>query len=159
VKLEEQLRRTIRQKGHAYNTEKAYVQKYNQFIQFAKAKYGEYRHPAELAKSDIQDFLTHLAADRNVAVETQRQALSALKFLYEHVLKIDFGILDFAPAEKPRKLPVVMTFRETSDVHVIEAMSSKLVSPLDRLRHFADAEGNDNAPPDVVENAIECCGV
>jgi len=116
MKLEEQLRRTIRQKGHAYNTEKAYVQKYNQFVQFAKSKYGEYRHPAKLSKSDIQDFLTHLAADRNVAVETQRQALSGLKFLYEHVLKIDFGILDFAPAEKPRKLPVVMTFRETSDV-------------------------------------------
>lgn len=99
MKLEEQLRRTIRQKGHAYNTEKAYVQKYNQFVRFAKTKYGKFRHPAELAKMDVQDFLTHLAADRNVAVDTQRVALSALKFLYEQVLEIDLGRLDFAPAE------------------------------------------------------------
>ena len=43
-------------------------------------------------------------------------------------------------------------------LHVIEAMSSKLVSPLDRLQHFVDAEGNDSAPTDVVENAMVCCG-
>jgi hypothetical protein len=72
-KLEEQLRRTIRQKGHAYNTEKAYVQKYNRFAQFAKSKYGKFRHPAELAKTGVQDFLTRLSADRNVAVDTLAQ--------------------------------------------------------------------------------------
>jgi integron integrase len=116
MKLEEKLRRMIRQKGHAYNTEKAYLQKYNQFIQFTKVKYGEYRHPAELGKSDIQEFLTHLATDRNVASETQRGALSALKFLYDQVLDKDLGILDFAPADKPRKLPVVLTFNETSEL-------------------------------------------
>ncbi|MDG1874487.1 MAG: integron integrase [Mariniblastus sp.] len=116
MKLEEQMRRMIRQKGHAYNTEKAYVQKYNQFIQFVKLKYGEYRHPADLGKSDIQDFLTHLATDRNVANETQRGALSALKFLYTQVLEKDLGLLDFAPADKPRKLPVVLTFNETSEL-------------------------------------------
>jgi len=113
MKLEEQMRRRIRQKGHSYNTEKAYIQKYNQFVQFAKIKYGKYRHPAELGKTDVQEFLTHLASDRNVANDTQRGALSALKFLYDQVLEKDLGYLDFAPADKPRKLPVVLTFNET----------------------------------------------
>ena len=53
MKIEEQLRRKLRQVGHKYNTEKSYVQKYHQFIQFAKRKHGTYRHPAELGKSEI----------------------------------------------------------------------------------------------------------
>jgi len=76
MKLEEQLRRSIRQKGHAFNTEKAYVQKYRQFVQFAKVKYGKYRLPGEPNQSDLQEFLTHLAADRNVVADRQRVALS-----------------------------------------------------------------------------------
>ena len=114
MKLEEQLIRRIRQIGHSYNTETSYVREYNKFIQFAKTKYGEYRHPEQLTQQDVQNFLTHLAVERNVAPDTQRVALSAIKFLYREVLNIDLGQLTFAPATGERKLPVVMTFGETS---------------------------------------------
>ena len=53
VEIEEQLRRKLRQVGHKYNTEQSYVQRYHQFIQFVKRKYGTCRHPAELGKSEI----------------------------------------------------------------------------------------------------------
>ena len=114
MKLEDQLRRAIQRAGHAYNTEKSYVQYYNRFLQFIKSKYGQFRHPTELNKQDIEDFLTHLAADRNLAPDTQRVALSALKFLYLQVLDQDIGLLDFTMSTKPKKLPVVMTFEETT---------------------------------------------
>ena len=114
MKLEQQLRERIRQKGHAYNTEKAYVLKYHQFLQYVRSKYGQYRHPAQLGKDEIQGFLSYLANERNVANDTQRVAASALKFLYESVLNIELGILEFSPATKPRKLPVVLTFSEAS---------------------------------------------
>ena len=107
MKLEEQLRREIIGAGHAYNTEKAYLQNYRKFIQFIKGKYSEYRHPKELTKQDVSDFLTHLAADKNLAADTQRVALSALKFLYENVLDLDIGIVKFTLSTKPKKLPVV----------------------------------------------------
>ena len=113
MKLEEQLRREIISAGYAYNTEKAYLQNYRKFIQFAKKKYGDYRHPRELNKYDVADFLTHLAADKNLAADTQRVALSAVKFLYDKVLDLDIGIVEFTLSTKPKKLPVVMTFRET----------------------------------------------
>ena len=128
MKIEEQLRRKLRQVGHKYNTEKSYVQKYHQFIQFAKRKHGTYRHPAELKKSEIESFLTYLAADRLVSVDTQRAAQSALKFLYEQVLEIDLGELNYAPGKKSNKLPVVMSFEETelllshfSGVHLLQS--------------------------------------
>ena len=114
MKLEDQLRRSIQRAGHSYNTEKSYVQNYNGFLRFIKAKYGQFRHPSELGKHDVEGFLTHLAADRNLAPDTQRVALSALKFLYQNVLDQDIGLVDFTMSTKPKKLPVVMTFVETA---------------------------------------------
>ena len=88
MKIEDQLRRKLRQFGHKYNTEKSYVQRYNQFVQFIKVKYGKFRHPAELNKTDVEHFLTHLAVDRMLAPDTQRVALSALVFLYKGNIRI-----------------------------------------------------------------------
>jgi hypothetical protein len=39
-----------------------------------------------MAEPEIQAFLTHLAVESNVAASTRNQALSALLFLYRHVL-------------------------------------------------------------------------
>lgn len=130
MKLEQQLREKIRQKGHSYNTEKAYALKYNQYVQFLRAKFGEYRHPAQVGKQEIQGFLSYLANEQNVANDTQRVAASALKFLYENVLGIEIGLLDFIPATKPRKLPVVLTFGETRELLPEFSGVSKLQSEL-----------------------------
>ncbi len=104
MKLEEKLRRSIRRAGHAYNTEKAYVQNYFKFIGYIKCKHGHYRHPTELQKSDVEEYLTHLAADKNLSPDSQRVALSALKFLYDKVLEQDIGILQFTTSTKSRVL-------------------------------------------------------
>lgn len=113
MKLEERLKREIRGAGHAYNTEKSYVTNYRKFLQFTKAKYGQYRHPETLGKPDVEEFLTDLAAEQNLAPDTQRVALSAIKFLYQQVLKKDIGELQFKLSTRQRKLPVVMSFEET----------------------------------------------
>ena len=113
MKLEEQLRRKIRGVGLSYNTEKSYVQNYHKFNQFVKQEYGEFRHPRELGKPDVENFLTHLAADKQVAPDTQRVALASLKFLFDKVLEKDIGVVAFQLSTKARKLPVVMTFDET----------------------------------------------
>ncbi len=131
MRLEDQLRRAIQRAGHAYNTEKSYVQYYLQFLQFIKSKYGQFRHPVELNKQDVEDFLTYLAADKNLAPDTQRVALSALKFLYQQVLKQDIGFLDFTMSTKPKKLPVVMTFEETAvmldQFHGVKRLQSEIM--------------------------------
>ena len=45
------------------------------------------RHPKELGKTEIERFLSHLAINRNVSAATQNQALNAILFLYNVVLK------------------------------------------------------------------------
>ena len=45
------------------------------------------RHPKEMGKSEVTEFLTHLVVKRKVAASTQNEALSALLFLYSEVLR------------------------------------------------------------------------
>lgn len=131
MKLEDQLRRAVRSAGHAINTERSYVQYYNTFLRFIKSKHGQYRHPRELDKQDVADFLTHLAADKNLAPDTQRVALSAIKFLYKNVLEKDIGLVDFTMSTKPKKLPVVMSFKETAAMleqfHGLKRLQSEIM--------------------------------
>lgn len=47
---------------------------------------GGWRHPKDMGAVEVRGFLTHLAAERNVAAATQNQALNALVFLYREVV-------------------------------------------------------------------------
>jgi len=66
---------------------------------------------------EITEFLTHLAAEKNVAASTQNQAFAALLFLYQQVLarKLDF-IDNVQRVKRPAKLPVVFTPQEAQAV-------------------------------------------
>jgi integron integrase len=116
-KLLDQVREAIQRKHYSPRTEKSYVAWIKRFIFF----HGK-RHPQEMGSAEVKAFLTHLAVHDHVAASTQNQALSALLFLYREVLykDLDFPI-DSVRAEKPKRLPTVLTKEE---VHkVIERMS------------------------------------
>jgi len=76
-KLLDQVRDAIRTRHYSYRTEEAYVGWIRRFIFFHHK-----RHPAEMGKAEIEQFLTALAVQRNVAASTQSQALAAVLFLY-----------------------------------------------------------------------------
>ena len=70
-----------------------------------------------MAEPEINAFLTHLAVKERVSASTQNQALSAILFLYRHVLKRKIGDLgEVIRARKPKRLPVVMTREEVKAV-------------------------------------------
>jgi len=108
-KLLDQVRDKLRRLHYSYSTEKSYLSWIRRYILF-HAK----RHPRELGEVEIEDFLTHLAVKRQVAPSTQNQALAALQFLYQRVLHLplDEEILP-VPAKRPKRLPVVLSRRET----------------------------------------------
>ncbi len=61
------------------------------------------RRPRDMGSPEVEAFLTHLAVEKNVAASTQNQALSALLFLYRHVLKKELeGPMDSVWARKSR---------------------------------------------------------
>jgi integron integrase len=76
-------------------------------------RFNGVRHPADMGELEINAFVTHLAVHEHVSAATQTQALSAVLFLYRHVLGRKVGELgDLVRASKPRRLPVVLTRNE-----------------------------------------------
>jgi integron integrase len=114
-KLLDRVRIEIRTRRYSLRTEEAYVQCIRRFILF----HGK-RHPAEMAESEINKFLNHLAIGKNVAASTQNQALCAILFLYREVLKKSVGELDLVWAKKSKRVPVVLTPEEV--VAILQGM-------------------------------------
>ena len=88
-RLLDQVRHEVRVRHMARSTEKAYVDWIRRFILFHRK-----RHPRDMGKAEVSSFLTHLAVEKHVASSTQNQALSALLFLYRHVLEQQLEWLD-----------------------------------------------------------------
>jgi len=68
---------------------------------------------AEFGENEIKEFLTDLAVVQNVAVATQDQALAALLFFYQKVIRRELEFIDASRSKKPVTLPVVLSRRET----------------------------------------------
>lgn len=107
-KLLDQVRNAIRLKNYAYSTEKTYVHWVKRYILFHNK-----RHPLEMDVSEVEAFLTHLAVHENVSASTQNQALCALLFLYNHVLRKELsGRVNPLWAKQSTRIPVVLTREE-----------------------------------------------
>jgi integron integrase len=63
---------------------------------------------------EVQAYLNHLAADRNVAAATQSQALNALVFLYRELLGMPLG--NIGEIERPKRMPRLPTVLSKSEV-------------------------------------------
>jgi integrase len=111
-KLLDQVRVELRNRHYSHRTEVAYVGWIRRYI-----RHHGIRHPKEMEKEEIENFLSHLAVTKEVAAATQNQALAALLFLYRDVLGITLEWLDnIVRAKKPVRLPVVLTRAEVMQV-------------------------------------------
>ena len=111
-KLLDQVRAAVRTRHYSLRTEQAYVQWVKRFVVTSGM-----RHPTDMGKKEVSEFLSDLAVTRGVSASTQNQALSALVFLYRHVLEQELGWLeDLVRAKRSRYLPVVLTRQEVANV-------------------------------------------
>jgi integron integrase len=78
--------------------------------------FHERQHPKTLGEAEVQTYLSHLALEKQVAASTQNVALSALLFLYKHVLGIELGLVDAARAVRPKRLPTVFSRDEVARI-------------------------------------------
>jgi len=123
LKLKEQLHEVMRFKQLSHRTESAYWHWMKGFILF----HGK-RHPREMHAAEVQAYLSHLAARRNVAAATQNQALNAIVFLYREILGIELGAI--GKIERPTrgpKLPTVLTKDEVRRVLAMVSPEHQLV--------------------------------
>ena len=112
-KLLDIVRDKIRIKHYSLKTEKSYLGWIRRYIYFHDKK-----HPQDMGKDEIEQFLTYLATERNVAPSTQNQAFNAILFLYEQVLEISLknqNIQAFR-AKTKEHTPVVLTQAEVRQI-------------------------------------------
>lgn len=101
----ENLRQNMLVRHYSKRTIDSYLYWIRYYIRF-----NGMRHPTELGPLQVMSFLTFLADQRLVSVATQKIALNALAFLYNKHLNLPLGSLGtFNKANRPRKLPVVLT--------------------------------------------------
>jgi integron integrase len=104
----EVVREQLRARRYSVRTEQAYVYWIRRYI-----VHHDRRHPRDLDAESVRVFLSHLATVQRVAASTQNQALAALIFLYDVVLKAPLERIEgIAPARRSRYVPVVLSQRE-----------------------------------------------
>ena len=73
LKLMDHVRQVLRYQYYAYRTEQTDCNWILRYIKF----HGSKTHPAQMGKTQIDAFLSHLATHGRVSAATQRQALKA----------------------------------------------------------------------------------
>lgn len=125
-RLLDQLRERIRYHHYSIRTEQAYVYWARFFVRWHRLK-----HPADMGRTDVEAFLSHLATDRGVSPSTHKQALAALLFLYKEVLKTDLPWM--SEIGRPRATPRIPTVLSGTEIRNVLAFLEGEVSLICRL--------------------------
>ncbi|MDB4638233.1 phage integrase N-terminal SAM-like domain-containing protein, partial [bacterium] len=122
----------LRVRHYAWRTEQAYLMWIVRFLKFHRDQNGgRWRHPRELGKAEIEQFLTSLAIKSRVAASTQNQALAAILFLYRNVLEIELPDIESTRARKQKRLPVVLSQEEVRAIlDLVECEIYRLMTQL-----------------------------
>lgn len=126
-KLLDIVRDKIRFKHYSISTEKTYIYWIKNYIFFHNKK-----HPVEMGKIEIEQYLSSLAVENKVSPTTQNkriafakqnvslenQAFSAILFLYKEVLGVDLSNENIKAlrAQERKHIPVVLTKDEVMKV-------------------------------------------
>ena len=125
IRFMDRFRAFIRARHLAYRTEKTYCNWVREFIRFHNT-----RHPESMGAMEVNAWLSHLANNRNVAVNTQKTALNAVVFMYHQFLGRALGDLQFTNTSRGRKLPTVFSHEEAMSVLSHMHGTHKLVASL-----------------------------
>jgi len=112
-KLLEIMRDKIRFKHYSIKTEQVYLHWSKRYILFHNK-----RHPKDMGKIEIEQFLTHLATVQKVSPTTQNQAFNAILFLYREILNISMQDQNIQAlrAQERKHIPVVLTIDEVKSI-------------------------------------------
>jgi integron integrase len=109
--------RTLRYRHYAYRTEETYRGWSERYCVWCRGNGWSVASGAS-----VRAFLEGLAVEQKVTASTQNQALNALVFFFREGLDQELGELgEFTPAQRPCRLPVVLTREEVR--RLLEAMA------------------------------------
>ncbi len=101
----------LNQKRYSINTVHAYVSSFKRFVQFFKGK-----DISMLSDEEVKKYLIHLVDIEKVSPASQKQAINAIKFYYEKVLRRPVKHYMYSRPKKEKKLPVILSEEETARI-------------------------------------------
>ncbi|HYG21285.1 MAG TPA: integron integrase [Verrucomicrobiae bacterium] len=125
LKLLDQVREVLRLLHYSLSTERSYCDWIRRYVRFHKMRSRDELLSTSEAKIEL--FLSNLAVDGNVSASTQNQAFNALLFLYREVLHVEVKGINALRADKPVRMPVVLTVDEVRAVIPVLTGTPQLV--------------------------------
>jgi len=112
-KLLDIVRDTIRMKHYSFRTEQVYIGWIKRYIIYHNKK-----HPKEMGKIEIEQFLTYLAVENKVSATTQNQAFNSILFLYRDIFGMDMKSQNIQAlrAKEKKHIPVVLSMEEVKQI-------------------------------------------
>lgn len=107
----EAMRRKLKFKNYSESTQKTYTEQFKLFLQFFPESY-----PEELGEDEIQHYMLHLIEHKKLSVSAQNQAINAIKFYYEKMLKQERKVYDLERPMKEKRLPEVLSQEEVMSI-------------------------------------------
>ncbi len=98
-------------KGYSKNTNKTYLQQFKEFLKFYCDSQAD-----ELTEIEIRNYLLYLVEQRKVSKSLQNQAINAIKFFYEKILKQDRKVYYMERPMRDKKLPEVLSQQELMSI-------------------------------------------
>jgi integron integrase len=100
--IREQMLNRIRATGRSEETFKTYWYWCEKFIRFVKDKTGEWKHPKDCGRDEVECWLSHLANGKEwVSKNTQNLALQSVCYLYREVIKQPLENVNALRAKRP----------------------------------------------------------
>jgi integrase/recombinase XerD len=106
-------REELKLRGYSPKTRRAYAGHVRRFLEWLEAAGGDPGSPRE---ADLRRHVGELLEWKGVSHSYANQCVSALKFLYEHVLERPVGALRLPRPKVERKLPVVLSREEVKRI-------------------------------------------
>ena len=94
-------------KGYAASTAKTYLEQFKLFLQFFPDS-----HPLDLGENEIRVYLLYLVERKKLSRSTQNQAINAVKFFYEKVMRQEEKTYYLERPMKEQRLPEVLSQQE-----------------------------------------------
>jgi integron integrase len=123
-KLLDQYRDAIQVRQYSARTGETYIQWTREYI-----LYHNKRHPKEMGETEINQFITYLVTERKISASTQNQAISAILFLYRHVLHMELDetrLAEFRP-QRAKAIPTVLSKEEVKRIIDLMQGTNKLI--------------------------------
>jgi integrase/recombinase XerD len=102
-----QVEQKLKLKGYSASTLKTYLEQFTLFMKFFTDS-----HPADLGEDEIQMYLMYLIDKKKLSKSTQNQAINAIKFYFEKVLKQEKKVYHLERPLKEKKLPEILSQQE-----------------------------------------------